>query len=71
MLRNSRMVIAGFMRGSVAEKRELENRQARGLLRLPGAHFMPVVAMPVVMNRCKKAKTSVMGSKVTTVIAST
>ena len=34
-------------------------------------YFIPVVAMPVVMKRCRKAKTSVIGSSVTTVIAST
>ena len=34
-------------------------------------HFIPVVAMPVVIKRCKKANTSVIGNKVTTVIAST
>jgi len=34
-------------------------------------HFIPVVAMPVVIKRCKKANTSVIGNRVTTVIAST
>ena len=37
----------------------------------PLHHFIPVVAMPVVIKRCKKAKTSVIGNSVTTVIAST
>ncbi len=36
----------------------------------PG-YFMPVEAMPVVMKRCRKAKTRVTGSRVKTVIAST
>ena len=33
-------------------------------------HFMPVLAMPVVMKRCRKTKTKATGSNVTTVIAS-
>ena len=32
-------------------------------------HFSPVVAMPVVMNRCSQTKTSVIGISDTTVIA--
>lgn len=36
-----------------------------------GGYFIPVVAIPVVMKRCKSAKTSVIGSNVITVIAST
>ena len=39
--------------------------------RVPFDHFIPVEAMPVVMNRCRKAKTTVTGSRVTTVMAST
>jgi len=40
--------------------------------RAPLAHpFMPVVAMPDVMNRCRKANTTVIGSRLSTVIAST
>ena len=36
-----------------------------------GRYFIPVVAIPVVMKRCRTAKTSVIGSRVITVIAST
>ena len=35
------------------------------------AHFIPVVAMPVVMKRCRKAKMTTTGSIATTVMAST
>ena len=34
-------------------------------------HFMPLEAIPVVMKRCRKAKTSVTGISATTVMAST
>ena len=34
-------------------------------------YFNPVVAIPVVIKRCRKAKTNVIGSSVSTVIAST
>ena len=38
---------------------------------LCAAYFKPVVAMPVVMKRWRKAKTTVIGSRVRTVIART
>ena len=59
----------GFVLGSnVAQRRRdghpgLVSRQA-------GRYFRPVVAMPVVMKRWSTAKTTVMGSSVSTVMAS-
>jgi hypothetical protein len=39
-------------------------------LRPSRSYFIPVLAMPVVMKRCRKTKTSATGRSVTTVIAS-
>ena len=45
--------------------------QERTIIHHQKTYFMPELAMPVVMKRCRKAKTMVTGSSVTTVIAST
>src|SRR5690606_35123562 len=58
--------MATYVHGMTRFKQVLKYNHKGGSL-----DFMPVVAIPVVIKRCKKAKTSVMGRRVSTVIAST
>lgn len=67
---------AGWASGHPARAKAARTAPGCGVFqpgkRTPLAHpFMPVVAMPDVMNRCRKANTTVIGSRLSTVIAST